>query len=153
MKPQDEFRKIPSLNYSTEFQDELISLKLIKHDELVYLNNLGFSLVIKKRVVSLEGNRRQRALLILKELDYLKDKPENFELADYLRLHNWHVSAMIPEILQSIKESMEIKPYKLSYFDIIQYILDNYKLDDKGKERLKQEDAEYWQKMQKRNYQ
>lgn len=149
------FYTAESIPFATEIGNEKFAYKDIDPETIDFLQELGFFIVINGGELTFTGTRQSTAKWILKELDEIAEHDDNLELSDYLRFNynNYGENELLRQIEDAIVEIRTLQPYKTSYLDLIEHIIDDWYLSDNQKKQLQKEDADYYQEMQERTYQ
>lgn len=154
MKEKDNFLNVEALTYDNTLDNPEILIIDSTPEELLYLSNIGYSVVGEKGKFVLHGTVDQQAKIIVDEInEKLTSDEELHDLADYVRLKMWSEETFVNEVKLAIAEVTIQKAYEVRFFDVLEYIVENWKLTANEIEQLKKEDADYYQELSERSYQ
>lgn len=153
MKKTDPFINCEAMSYASPITNPDFMLSDATVEDLINLNNFGFSMVIDQGKVTATGDNKSAAKLIAQELeDHFSLIPENGELYDFIRYNAWSDDVLINLCEMAIQETTIEKAYDITFFDVFEYIIDYWVLTDKEIDELKKRDAEDFREQQERTY-
>lgn len=153
MKKTDTFYNCETMFYDMPIDTPDFVLTDTTVEDLIYLNNAGFPMVIEKGKVTLNNSRDAQAKLIMDEInDHLVMESEFHELSDYVEYKFWSDDVFKDEIKLAIQETILDKAYDVKFIDVFEYIVDTWILNDREKESLKKQKAEDYREAQERQY-
>lgn len=149
------FHTAEEIPYKTEIGNEKFAFKDIDITTIEFLHELGFFVVIHEGSITFTGARESTAKWMLKELDSIAELDEYHDLNDYLRFmhNNYGESKLTQDMLEAIVEIRTLQPYKTSYLDLFEHIIDSWYLSESQKKQLKSDDADHYREMEERSYQ
>lgn len=150
MELQSSFINCDSLAYETLIDELKINLSDITIEELDYLNNLGFDLVISKGIVNIQGELEIVAKFLKEEIEQnLVDQDEFHRLADYVAYTFYNDLTFITEVAQAIVSTKALKGWSIRIYDVFEYISDNWILTEKQTKELR---AQEWEDYQEKKH-
>lgn len=146
MKKTDNFYKSESLTYDHPIDAPELITSESSIEEIQYLSEIGYSLIIEKGKVTLNGGETEMAKLIADEIvNNLIDQEEYHELNDYVAYHCWSDDVLIDEVKLAVRETILQKAYNTKFIDVFEYIVDMWCLTEKQKKELRKREAEDFQ--------
>lgn len=145
MKSEETFLNCETLFYGLSiFEPSVMINDVYSKDDLLYLSNLGFSIVVKEGKLSIRGERDSFAKLIRDEIqEHLISKDQYHELADYVYLLCATENIFLHNI-KNVIEAVEMEnPIFATFLHVFEFIVENWKLNDAENqvlEKLRSED-------------
>ena len=116
--------------------------------DLIYINNKGFALYMEKGVCTLSMNKEAAARLLYDEL--IAVTIYDFEdLKEYFRFHNGKELELIQA---AIDEATHGEPETLTFLNVIEHIVQTFKLNEAEIAQLKKSDDDYYSELNERTY-
>lgn len=150
METNSSFINCDSLAYETLIDELKLILSDVTIEEIDYLNNVGFDLVISKGIVHIQGELEIVAKLLKEEIEQnLVQQDDFYRLADYVAYTFYNEQTFIVEVAQAIVSTKALKGWNIRIIDVFEYISENWILSEKQTKELR---AQEWEDYQEKKH-